>query len=99
MKICIIFNPNAGSARQVETLRDAFRKRPEITLRETTKAGEASAFAGQALQEGFELVVAAGGDGTINEVVNGMAPDFGETRLGILPLGTGNDLARTLAIP
>jgi diacylglycerol kinase (ATP) len=38
-----------------------------------------------------------GGDGTINEVVNGLAADFTQATLGIIPLGTGNDLARTLA--
>ena len=45
------------------------------------------------------MIVAAGGDGTIHAVVNGLAPDFGGARLAVLPLGTGNDLRRTLAIP
>jgi diacylglycerol kinase (ATP) len=48
---------------------------------------------------GYELIVAAGGDGTINEVVNGLAAASAHATLGIIPLGTGNDLARTLAIP
>ena len=43
--------------------------------------------------------MAAGGDGTVHAVVNGLAPDFGGARLAVLPLGTGNDLRRSLAIP
>jgi diacylglycerol kinase (ATP) len=99
MKTCIILNPNAGSATPAPILHEAVANRPEMVVRETTKAQQAREFAAQALQEGYELIVAAGGDGTINEVVNGLAADFTRARLGILPLGTGNDLASTLAIP
>jgi diacylglycerol kinase (ATP) len=52
--------------------------------------------------EGFDLIVAAGGDGTVNEVLNGIgdAPDgFDRARLGVLPLGTVNVFARELKIP
>jgi diacylglycerol kinase (ATP) len=99
MRTCVIFNPRAGSADQAEKLRDALAQRPHTVLRETSKAAEASLLSAQAMREGYDLIVAAGGDGTINEVVNGLAPGFGQVRLGILPLGTGNDLARTLSIP
>ena len=54
------------------------------------------------MAEGFEIVVAAGGDGTINEVLNGIgdAPGgFDRARLGVLPLGTVNVFARELKIP
>jgi diacylglycerol kinase (ATP) len=47
----------------------------------------------------YDLIAAAGGDGTIHAVVNGMATDFKRACLGVIPLGTGNDLVRTLAIP
>jgi diacylglycerol kinase (ATP) len=70
-----------------------------VTLWETTPESSARKLAASALQEGARLVVAAGGDGTINEVVNGLAGNFEQARLGVLPLGTGNDLARTLALP
>jgi diacylglycerol kinase (ATP) len=53
----------------------------------------------KAAEEGFEVVVAAGGDGTINEVVNGIIASGAGATLGIVPLGTGNDLSRTLDIP
>jgi diacylglycerol kinase (ATP) len=53
--------------------------------------------------EGASTVVAAGGDGTLNEVLNGLAPqqgdDFPPLRLGVLPFGTGNDFVRSLGIP
>ena len=55
-----------------------------------------------AVQEGWSIIVAAGGDGTVNEVVNGLMHSVGEGEagtLGILPLGTGNDLADSLQIP
>lgn len=99
MEICIILNPKAGSAAQAEVLREAIYADPRMTLWETNRAAQARELAAAALQDGARLIVAAGGDGTINEVINGLAKNFSRARLGILPLGTGNDLARTLAIP
>src|ERR1035441_7758964 len=74
----------------------------EGTLKQTTAAGDARRLAAEAIAEGFEAIVAAGGDGTLNEVLNGMGdvPDgFERARLGVLPLGTVNVFARELAIP
>jgi diacylglycerol kinase (ATP) len=99
MRSCIILNPRAGSAEQAETLHAALAGHAEIMLYETDRAGHATALAAEALEAGYEQIVAAGGDGTIHEVVNGFAADFTRATLGIIPLGTGNDLARTLAIP
>ena len=99
MKTCIIINPNAGSAGEVERLREILEKLPETTVRITEKEGDARRMATVAVKSGAGLVVAAGGDGTLNEVVNGMAEDFGSARLGLLPLGTGNDFARSINIP
>ena len=70
----------------------------------TTRAGEGTDLARRALQEGPRLIVAAGGDGTVNEVVNGFFDERGtplqtQARLGVLPLGTGSDLCRSLGIP
>ena len=69
----------------------------------TTRPLEATAMAERAVRESRPLVVAVGGDGTLNEVVNGFfhngAPIPTNTRLGMLPLGTGGDFRRTLKIP
>jgi diacylglycerol kinase (ATP) len=102
VRTCVIFNPAArgNKARR-------FRRRLEdiggqCTLKATTAPGDARRLAAGAVQEGFDLVVAAGGDGTVNEVLNGLgdAPDgFARMRLGILPLGTINVFARELGLP
>ncbi len=99
METCIIPNPNAGSAAQAETLREAIHADPTMTLWETERQSHARELAATALRDGARLIVAAGGDGAINEVINGLAKNFSRARPGILPLGTGNDLARTPAIP
>ncbi|MDD5562275.1 MAG: diacylglycerol kinase family lipid kinase [Thermoanaerobaculaceae bacterium] len=64
----------------------------------TQAPGHATGLAADAVRRGETLVVAAGGDGTICEVVQGLH-DAGGATLGILPLGTGNDAARTLGLP
>ena len=99
MRTCILMNPKAGSAAQGATLREAVAGRADTIIRETRQPGEARELAAAMLRAGYELIVAAGGDGTVNEVVNGLAAASAHATLGIIPLGTGNDLARTLAIP
>jgi diacylglycerol kinase (ATP) len=99
VKIGIIINPKAGSVtdldllqRQIATLEPAYQFF-------TRKAGEAQLRAAEAIQKGCDYIIAAGGDGTLNEVVNGIARHAGDIRLGLLPLGTGNDFARCLKLP
>lgn len=100
MKTYIIHNPNAGSSRDIHDLLAALRPLGNVHLQTTTAApGSARALAGAALNDGAQMIVAAGGDGTISEVVNGMATDFSQARLGIIPLGTANDFARSINIP
>jgi diacylglycerol kinase (ATP) len=98
MRGLVIVNPNAGSSAGIETAEQALIG-AGFTLHATKARGDAFQAARSAADEGFDTVVAAGGDGTVTEVVDGLAAAGGRARLGILPLGTGNDLARALAIP
>jgi len=102
VRTCIIFNPTAkgNKARHFRHHLDKFAA--ECTLKLTAAVGDARKLATQAVEEGFEIVAAAGGDGTLNEVLNGIvdAPKgFERARLGVLPLGTVNVFAREVQIP
>ena len=70
-------------------------------LRVTRRAGEAERFARKAIREGSGYIIAAGGDGTLNEVINGIeTPRLARrVHVGILPLGTANDFARSVGLP
>ncbi|HEX5692962.1 MAG TPA: diacylglycerol kinase family protein [Roseiflexaceae bacterium] len=98
MRICVIANPNSGTA-DGDALEQAVKRLGDVTVRTTEQPGDAKRFAEEAVASGFDMVIAAGGDGTLNEVVNGLAADFSRSILGLIPLGTGNDFARTLEIP
>src|ERR1041385_7425971 len=101
MKTCVIFNPVArgDKARAFQTHLSAIAS--EAALKPTTGVGDARRLAADAVKEGFGTVVAAGGDGTLNEVLNGIADaeGFERTRLGVLPLGTANVFAKELKLP
>jgi diacylglycerol kinase (ATP) len=74
--------------------------RHDVVMVETRAPGDARDLAARAAVAGCTRVIAAGGDGTVSEVVNGLfAERQAATTLGVVPLGTGNDLARTLALP
>jgi len=68
----------------------------DVEVRETQAPGHATTLAKEAAQEGAHLVIAAGGDGTVTQVANGLIGS--DATMAILPMGTGNDLARTLGI-
>lgn len=93
----VILNPAAHSTRA----RNSWQKIGELpncaTIHTTSAPGDARAIASWAVEKGYRIVVAAGGDGTINEVVNGLAGS--ETALGILPVGTMNVFAAELGLP
>jgi len=95
----IIFNPNAGSGgRRANTLAQLKELQP-VALHTTRRPGDAERWARRARISKARLIIVAGGDGTLNEVVNGLGPFAGKMRIGIVPLGTGNDFARTLGLP
>jgi len=72
----------------------------QVDVRVTWEAGDSGLFAAQAAEEGIDTVIAGGGDGTVNEVVNGlMQVEGSSSALGVIPLGTANDFARSAGIP
>jgi len=96
----IVLNPAAGGGVDEAHLRQWTDRRPRVELSRTTESGEGERLAREAVDTGANLVVAAGGDGTIREVVRGLLeldPDR-RPQLGILPFGTANDLSRALGI-
>ncbi len=96
-KILIILNPAARGER-AKSLRSKINSLSVgAVVRETSQAGDAEAMAERAVEQGYETIVAAGGDGTINEVVNGIGQ--ADVTFGILPVGTMNVFALELGIP
>jgi diacylglycerol kinase (ATP) len=101
----LIFNPNAGAKLGVST-NPAGPESARVALEEarvpydawpTERPGHATELARQAVAEGRPLVIAAGGDGTVNEVAQGLAGS--DVVLGVMPLGSVMNVARTLHIP
>ena len=102
MRVVLIAKPPAddAEAQRVETVLTAVRAGGhEARARVTRGRGDAELFARGAASGRADLVLAMGGDGTINEVVNGLAGAPQRPRLGILPAGTANDFARGLGVP
>jgi len=102
MRACVIFNPTArgDKARHFRRHLDEFAA--GVALKPTQAPGDGRRLAAEAVRDGFDTLVAAGGDGTVNEVLNGIAdaPDgFARARLAVLPLGTVNVFARELGLP
>jgi diacylglycerol kinase (ATP) len=94
-RTCIIINPAArGAKARLASLQKLARG---VIIKTTRGPGDAEAQAERAVEQGYETIVAAGGDGTVNEVVNGIGT--APVRLGILPMGTVNVFALELGIP
>jgi YegS/Rv2252/BmrU family lipid kinase len=103
MRAKVILNPQSGDGkvgREQETISALCRQHFDAELWPTAAPGHARELAALALEEGYEAVVAVGGDGTVHEVVNGLVRgDHASLPLGVIPVGTGNDLAWGLGIP
>lgn len=93
----IIFNPRARSQKGGRVLRFLMSHANRFALYATNHAGEARELAARFAAQGEPVVIAAGGDGTLNEVVSGLAGT--KTLLGVLPAGTMNVFAREMGIP
>ncbi|NLZ33054.1 MAG: diacylglycerol kinase family lipid kinase [Firmicutes bacterium] len=100
MKVAFIVNPLAGRgrARKIwEELEPRLKIDAPYEVYFTEKAGDAVQLARRAQEEGAEVLVSVGGDGTVHEIVNGM--DLQKGTLGFIPAGTGNDFCRSLHYP
>ncbi len=99
----LIYNPTSGREMIKRHLPGILEKLEiagyEASCHATTGAGDATEAARIAVERQYDVVIAAGGDGTINEVVNGLADQEYRPKLGIIPAGTTNDFARALQIP
>ena len=102
-KAVLIYNPIAGRRReqrmqQLQRVKGQFeRSGIRVSIQATTAPGSGSALSREAVQAGADLIVVCGGDGTINEVIGGMARSA--VPLAVLPGGTANGLARELRLP
>lgn len=101
MKIHLIVNPKAGPSAFQKQIRNAEKRLKKsgcmVERTETKKPGDATVLAQQAARENFDVAVAVGGDGTVNEVVNGLVNT--NTALGVIPAGTANVYAADVGIP
>ncbi len=104
MRVLVVANPHATAttARERDVLAHALGSNAELTVEETANRGHAAALACRAMRDGTDAVVALGGDGTVNEVVNGLLTDGvhpGVPALGVVPAGSTNVFARALGLP
>jgi len=99
----LIYNPTSGreeAKRKLGAILQRLEKSGiETSCHATEGKGDATRAAAEAVERGFDMVISAGGDGTLNEIVNGLSPYEKRPSLGILPLGTTNDFARAHGIP
>ena len=100
-RILFVINPVSGN-KSKKSIPDLIKQmfddaNYDIEIVETQYAGEATQIAKKYIAKGFEKIVAVGGDGTVNEVASGVVET--DAVLGIIPLGSGNGLARHLNIP
>lgn len=102
MKKCmVILNPSSGKEQALEQ-EQAIRTQLaayDVIIKETKGEGDAKRFAREACEERYDALVLVGGDGTLNEGINGVAEQAYRPVVGIVPLGTVNDFARALTIP
>lgn len=97
MKILIITNSKSGNFEKSRILEEHIKDNPDISIISPDDINEVKDIYEKNKNE-LETIVVAGGDGTINDVINAIGPDYQNINFGIIPLGTGNDLARSLDI-
>ena len=100
MKTKVVLNPAAGKGKVQKmhrAIRNELEKRGVVAdYRVSSRKGEIKRFAFECVEKGYEKLIICGGDGTVHEAIHGLVNT--DVALGIIPLGTGNDLSRTLGI-
>lgn len=102
MRTCVILNPTAGRGDAPDAVRKAVAGLPDSELRVSPGPRAVSELVASAVSDGCRRIVAAGGDGTVSEVataLRALASDDLPLECGVIPVGTGNDLALNLGIP
>lgn len=97
LRVSILFNPGAGSAAE-EKLAALVAERPGWCVELTDSPEDLHERVGRVIESGAEVVVAAGGDGTIHTVAQAIADSGSDAVMGVLPFGTANDFARSLGL-
>ncbi|HLO04140.1 MAG TPA: diacylglycerol kinase family protein [Symbiobacteriaceae bacterium] len=100
MRPCFIVNPTAGHGRALQTWRKVealAQAAGEYGIKITKHSRHGEALAREAVAEGYDRVIVLGGDGTVNEVIQGLIHT--EVPLAVIPTGTGNDWVRTAGVP
>lgn len=104
-RVLLIYNPSSGARRArriaiIECVAHTLRSAGiQIETCATTHAGSATSQAQQAIADGFDTIISCGGDGTANEILNGLMLSSSDAVMGVLPLGSGNLLATDLLLP
>ena len=94
----IILNPTAGSPEHIRSWQERIESLAgDCRVRVTSHSGEAERLTRHAIEEGFTRIVAAGGDGTVSQVANGLVGSY--ATLGVLPIGSVNVFAMELGLP
>jgi diacylglycerol kinase (ATP) len=103
-KVLVILNPAshsgvaAAAGREISEYAD--QRGVELEIRESKRPGHGEVLATEGVEQGWPIVAAAGGDGTIHEVANGiLKTDNDTTVFGMIPIGTGNDYSKTVGVP
>ena len=104
VRVLVIVNPRATaiSVRERDVLTHALASEADVQVEETANRGHAAALACRGMRNGVDVVVSLGGDGTVNEVINGLLTDGVHPRipwLGVVPTGSTNVFARALGLP
>lgn len=99
MRTCVILNPAAGRGWSPERIRGAMSSIPGAELRVSPTSDSLRRLALEAVADGFGRIVAAGGDGTVSVLASALLDSGADVEFGILPIGTGNDLALSLGLP